>query len=387
MKQTQIPLSVLAASLLLTASAASALELKSGSDKVQLQLAGEVNRAVMYADDGNQDKVFHVDNTHSESRVSLNGEAAATEHLTVGGTLELLWQDNPSNAVSMETESISGEFVAELVEAYFNFSKIGKVSLGFGAMASDGSSEVDLSGTDIAGNAGVADAGGGLAFYDAASGSYGHDGVTVGAAFQRQCCELFNRIAADGLGKRNRLRYDTPTFAGFSFGIAAGEQEIFDASLSYSGEFGGTQFEAMAAWADHGDLDEDFGNYTQINASASVLFPMGLNLTAGYGSRDMDIMSAGGDDPVFTYGKAGWICDQLFSVGSTAISVDYGVFENASILDAEQEGTAMGVQLVQELSAYSTQLYAAWRSFSLEDNTGADYEDISVVMAGAKFSF
>lgn len=382
-------ITVLSAVLLLGASAASALEIKSGSDKVQVQLYGEIDRAVMYADDGNQDKVFHVDNTHSETRVGLNGEIAATESLTIGGSFEQLWQANPSHAVSMEEESVSGEFAGELAELYFAFSQAGKFSLGLGGMASDGGSEVDLSGTDVAGSVGVAYGGGGLAFYDAASGGYGHDGeeTAVIAAFRRQCCELFNRVAADGLGKKNRLRYDTPSFAGFSFGIAAGEQETFDASLSYSGEFGGTQLEAMAAWADHGNLDDEFGNYKQINASASIFFPFGLNLTAGHGSRDMDEMPAGGDDPVFTYGKVGWKCDQLFSVGSTAISVDYGIYENASVLDAEQEGTATGVQLVQELEAYSTQLYAAWRKFALEDNSTADYEDISVVMAGARFSF
>jgi hypothetical protein len=379
-------ITVLTAALLLGASAASALEIKSGSDKVQVQFYGEIDRAIMYADDGKQDNVFHVDNTHSETRVGLNGEVAA-EKLTVGGSVELLWQANPSNMVSMEEESISGEFAEELVEAYFDFSKAGKISLGFGAMASDGASEVDLSGTDIAGNVGVADAGGGFFFYDNASNSYGTDDATVGTAFQRHCCELFNRIAADGLGKKNRVRYDTPTFGGFSIGIAAGEQEIFDASLSYSGEFGETQFEAMAAWADHGNLDDELGNYTQLNASASVLFPFGLNLTAGYGTRDIDDMPAGGDDPVFTYGKVGWICDQLFSVGSTAVSADYGVYENASVLDAGQEGKAVGVQLVQEISDWNTQLYAAWRNFSLEDSTGADYEDISLLMAGARFSF
>jgi hypothetical protein len=383
-------ITVLTAAMLLGASVASALEIKSGSDKVQTKIYGEIDRAVMYADDGHQDKIFHVDNSHSETRVGLNGEVAAADYLTVGGSVELLWQANPASMVSMEAESIAGEFAEELVEMYFDFSKAGKCSLGCGGMASAGSSEIDLSGTDIAGNAGVADAGGGLAFYDAASGSYGHDGeggATVGEAFRRQCCELFNRIAADGLGKKNRVRYDTPSLAGFSFGVAAGEEETFDAALSYAGEFGGTRLEAIAAWADHGNLDDEFGNYTQINASASVLFPFGLNFTAGFGSRDMDAMPAGGEDPVFTYGKIGWKCDQMFSVGYTAVSVDYGVYENASVLDREQKGTAAGVQFVQELAEYSTELYAACRSFALEDNTGADYEDISVIMAGARFSF
>ena len=165
-------ITVLAAALLLGASAASALEIKSGSDKVQLQLSGEVNRAVMYADDGLEDKFFHVDNTHSETKVGLSGEVAATECLTAGSNLEFKWQDNPSIAVSMEEESISGEFEAELIELYFAHSTAGTLTIGKGSAASDESSEIDLSGTDMIGNAGVADLGGGFAFYDAAAGAY-----------------------------------------------------------------------------------------------------------------------------------------------------------------------------------------------------------------------
>lgn len=378
-------ITVLTAALLLGASAASALPIKSGNDKVQVKLYGEVNRAVMYADDGYQDKIFHVDNTNSETRVGLNGEVAAADYLTVGSSLELKWQANPSHAVSMDEENISGEFSEELVEVYFDFKNAGKFSIGQGSMASDGASEVDLSGTDIVGNSGVSDVGGGLKFYDAAGSGYGDDqgGTIVGEAFKRQCCDLFNRITSDGLGKRQRVRYETPSFAGFTLSAAAGEADIADAALSYSGEFGGNQLEAMAAWSNPGEGSD----YAQLNASASLQLNFGLNLTAGFGTHDMDELPTNGDDPVFTYGKIGWKCDQLFSVGSTAVSVDYGIYKNGTALDIEQEATAIGAQFVQELSDYSTQLYAGYRAFSLEDNTGADYEDISVVMAGARLSF
>jgi hypothetical protein len=171
--QKKTTLTILSAVLVLSAAAnASALEIKSGSDKVQLKLYGELDRAIMYADDGNQDKFFHVDNTNSETRIGLAGEVAASPCLTVGSTIELKWQDNPAAAVSMEEESISGEFEEELVDVYFEGRDFGKISLGFGGMASHGSSEVDLSGTDLAGNVGVADVGGGLFFYDAKSNSY-----------------------------------------------------------------------------------------------------------------------------------------------------------------------------------------------------------------------
>ncbi|MCW5200326.1 hypothetical protein VU07_00700, partial [Desulfobulbus sp. F4] len=140
--------SLAAATLLLaTVNNVSALEIKSGTDKVDLQLKGHINRALMYADDGNESQVFHVDNTNSETRVGLYGKLAATESLTVGSNFELQWQANPSDKVSMEEESISGDFKERLAEVYFDCKKGGKLWLGRGKMTSDDSSEADLSGT------------------------------------------------------------------------------------------------------------------------------------------------------------------------------------------------------------------------------------------------
>lgn len=65
------------AMLLGGAVSASALEVNSGNDKVGLKLYGHINRAVMAVDDGNESKVFHVDNTNSESRFGINGEVSA----------------------------------------------------------------------------------------------------------------------------------------------------------------------------------------------------------------------------------------------------------------------------------------------------------------------
>jgi hypothetical protein len=376
MRNTQLTaaaLSLAAAALLLAASeSASALEIKSGNDKVDVQLKGQVNRAVMFADDGNESKTFHVDNTNSESRLTLKGKVKASEQLTVGGTFEVQWQANPSDQVSMDEETIAGEFEERIMEVWLAPKDMGKFSLGRGDMASDDTSEVDLSGTDVAGNSDVADVGGGLVFHDPAAGAAAA-GMSVNDAFSNM----------DGLSRKNRVRYDTPDFAGFGLSAAAGEKEMVDAALRYSGTFSGAKLKAALAWSNPGDGKD----YSQINGSASLLFNSGFNLTAAGGSRDLDEMPAGGDDPTFMYGKAGYVFNQLLPVGSTAVSVDYGVYENIRKQDVNQKGTATGVQLVQKLSDWSTDLFAAYRAYELEDDTGAAYDDISVVMGGARFKF
>jgi predicted porin len=368
--------SLLTGAMLLSAvTGAAALDIQSGSDKVALTLKGHINRAVMFVDDGNDTKTFHVDNTNSESRLTLLGKVKATEKLDVGGTFEVQWQANPSDKVSMDEESIAGEFKERVMEVWFDTKGVGKFSLGRGNMASNDSSEVDLSGTDLAGNSGVADVGGGFAFYnpDADPDAEDSSSLTVSNVFDQM----------DGLSRRNRVRYDTPKFAGFSLGVSAGEKEMFDAALTYAGEFQGAKFKAAVAWSDPGEGKD----YNQINGSASLLLPIGLNFTVAAGSRDLDNMPAGGDDPVFTYGKIGWKFDHLLPCGSTAISVDYGVYENIKHQDMGEEGTAYGVQLVQKYSDWNTELFAAYRTFELEDDSNADYEDISIAMAGVRLKF
>jgi hypothetical protein len=164
---------------------------------------------------------------------------------------------------------------------------------------------------------------------------------------------------------------------------AAGEKEMVDAALRYSGTFGGAKLKAAVAWSNPGDSKD----YSQINGSASLLLPLGLNFTIAGGSRDLDAMPANGDDPTFMYGKIGWKFDQLLSCGSTALSVDYGRYENIKHQDKGEEGTAYGLQLVQKLADWNTELFAAYRSFELEDDTGAAYDDISLVMGGARLKF
>ncbi|CAK8722766.1 MAG: porin [Candidatus Electronema aureum] len=371
-----------AGAMLLGASTrASALEIKSGNDKVDVQLKGHIARAMMMADDGNDSKFFHVDNSNSESRIILDGKVKASDSLTVGSTFEVQWQANPSDKVSMGEETISGEFKERIMEVYFDAKDMGKFSLGRGDMASDDSTEVDLSGTDLAGNSGVADVGGSFKFYDPAAEALVPDENGEVVDNRLAVSNVFDNM--DGLSRRNRVRYDTPKFAGFGLGVSTGEKEMADVTLIYSGELSGTKLEGALAWSDPGSEK----SYSQINGSASLLFDFGLNFTAAFGSRDVDNMPAGGDEPTFTYGKIGYKCDKLLPFGSTAVSVDYGAYENVKHQNKGEEGTAYGLQLVQKVSDWNTELYAAWRNFELEDNSGAGYEDISIVMAGVRLKF
>ena len=160
--------------------------------------------------------------------------------------------------------------------------RVGKFWLGQGSMATDGIQEIDLSGTDVIAYSSVADSasgqiirfsGPGLSFEDSLSD------LTIGDAFTNY----------DG-PRRVRVRYDTPSYANFTFAAAYGrnlladdederEQNIFDASLVYANEY--ETFEVEAGLGYYWQEDD----ITTWGGSASALHKAtGLNLTAGFGT-------------------------------------------------------------------------------------------------------
>src|SRR3546814_14602256 len=52
----------------------------------------------------------------------------------------------------------------------------------------------------------------------------------------------------DGLSRQNRVRYDTPVFAGFQAGVSHIDGNAFDAALTWKGAFMGVKAEAAVAY-------------------------------------------------------------------------------------------------------------------------------------------
>src|SRR3546814_12168811 len=58
-------------------------------DKVQVKITGQINRGVLFADDGENTSVKHVDNDSSSSRFRIHADAKVTSAFSVGGLFEL----------------------------------------------------------------------------------------------------------------------------------------------------------------------------------------------------------------------------------------------------------------------------------------------------------
>ena len=119
-----------------------------------------------------------------------------------------------------------------------------------------------------------------------------------------------------------------------------------------------------------------------VNGSVSVLSQdTGLSLTLAGGNREFD---AGGDDVTFGYVKAGYQTESIASFGKMAFAIDYAMNENA--LGLSDESTSYGFQAVQNIEAVGTDLYLGVRNNEL-DQPGQDFDDVLVVLAGARIKF
>jgi len=344
---------------------------------IELTVSGQVNRAVLYADNGDENDVFFVDNDNSSTRVRWRATGDIDCVNTVGALIETQFESNSTAAISFEQPNAAGpnNFTERHMTVWWENDNLGRLWLGQGDMASNGISEIDLSGTTVIAYSGVADLAGGLAFA-APAGS-----ETIGGTFSN----------FDGLSRQDRIRYDTPTFAGFRLSGSIEDDESWDVALRYAGEFGFGEIAAGIAYyetqATTGGLARDRDG---VSGSGSILFNPGLSLTVAAGIVDPE--NSGGD-PYFVYGKIGYET-QLNSLGTTAFSIDGYYGEDISnVGDANtangigDESMSFGAAIVQNIDIVRTEVYLAGRYYELEDANSNNDGDIYAIISGARVRF
>ncbi len=364
-------------------------EVSTKDDKVKVSLYGQVNRAINLVDDGPESYLTHVDNDNSSTRFGIRGLAKGSDNLTIGGNFEFEYQQNSSDKMSHDTVSFDPGLAKRKLEVFFDFSNIGKFTMGHGPSASDSTSEVDLSGSKVAGhsrtNLWAAD----YEWFETSSKA--HSGTTVDA--------VINNL--DGNGRQDRLRYDSPKFSGFMISASTFERAVektndvivdkhspvYDIALRYSGKLGdSTKVAGAIAYTDYPTTDAANAADKLLNGSISVLFN-GISLTFAGGQRDLaNVATTESDTAKFYYGKLGYSAD-LTSAGSTAFAIDYGKHEEFTRIKND-EGTTYALYLVQKLNDYSTEAYAGYRIYKRDISaSSAKFDDITALFVGARIKF
>lgn len=374
---------------------------------IDAEFSGHVNRAIMFFDDGESSETAFVDNESSNSRVRFRGTGELAPGITAGVYGEWEFVSNNSSAVAIDDVGDGGEFsVNERHMDTFIQGDFGKLSLGQGNGAANGIAEIDLSGTMMANYSSPTDIGGSIGFvdgdlpltirdngdgtFDVGDGLADTDGpdddtVTVDQVRLSDTASNF-----DFESRYDRVRYDTPSFAGLSFAVATGNgsggQDTTDLAARYSAELvNGAQFAGGLGYSTRSEGNntnpqgEKIGAVETFGGSASLLLANGLNFTVNYTNRQDDASL----DADTIWGKVG------FKTGMHAVSVDVGQTSDllaGGVFDSDSQWYGAGYTYTPTNWA---ELYAGIKQHSLDVSVAGvdDPDDITIGTVGTRLKF
>ncbi len=331
---------------------------------IEGKVSGQVNRAIMMADDGVNSETHYVDNNNSGSRFRFTGSADMLPGVKAGITYEVEFLSNSSSAVTntLTGRSTTGSFTDRVMEVYFQ-GAFGQLSLGQGLGAADGGVEVDLSGTSVINWSTGSLIGGALTFNSA------------GVATAKTVSGVIN--SQDFESRYDRLRYDTPMFGPVNASISKGvttNGNVKEAAVRLNSDLGGAGKLAGAVGISKEDTtDPDFDNKTT-GGSLSWLAPFGLNVTVATTSQTLTTTRKG----KFQYLKVGYKVS-----AEHAVSVDFAAGDDQNAADDEAKQTGIGYVFSPKPWA---DLYAGYKIYSL-DRPGTTYDDIKILSVGSRLKF
>ncbi|MEL6287589.1 MAG: porin [Pseudomonadota bacterium] len=341
-----------------------ATAVRHGNRKVKLTLSGQVNSALLYFDDGIDSDVYVIDNDESSTRIRLDAVGTIAPGVTAGLVIEFDVEIAGGSRIGgfdgdegVQRPDDDGDGIQLRRANWFIAGSVGKISIGQGSMASDGAFEVSFSN----------------AWYG--SVGYGLGVTNIGPFVVRNLSAALGTTVTwyavgtdNDTSRRNRVRYDSPTFAGFTLSGSVGEDDEYDVALRYANEFGGLKVAAAAAY--HVDEDDNGANDTtdidRWGISAALQFQM-FHLQGGYSTLTTENGAGSGlTGDVFErdhFWVAAGVQFRASSLGSTDITIDYIDNENTTFgaNGTVVDYTSYGIGASQNIDAVGGTLYLSYR--------------------------
>jgi predicted porin len=383
---------------------------RKGNRKVSLTISGWVGQQVTWWDDGEESNVYvHDLGTTLASHVKFTGQATISPGWSAGYVLHLETVSSDSLTTSADRDNGPAVYtgtpngVQTLQSFWFVKSDtLGKLSVGRQSQASDNAAIlVDGSGSLVPANWVAFDVNS-FAVRSAAVApvnqiSWGNAGSCRGMGGAWGDC--------NGL-TQNVVRYDSPTYAGFSVSASWGEDDMWDIAGRFSGEFNGVKVAAAVAYNEVSDESYPVGGLNPPGTPAydGKYFQAGLYLehvpTGVFGlfnyghldTSDSDIAS-----PAFSevdsdtyYFKAG-LRRRWSPLGHTVLYGEY-LRNNDGMAQFSGDSSKLdvwGLGVVQEIDAAAMSVWLKYRHLSYEDNFLYDdtAEDFQYVGFGALINF
>jgi hypothetical protein len=379
---------------------------RKGNRVVSLEISGQVNRALLIWDDGDNSDAYVVDPDSDGSRFRFVGKAQLKPGWSAGYIIELTTVDSASNFVSQIDDEGKNESQGISIRQnglFVDSERLGRLTIGQVSQPTDGINEIDVVGTyttvaktHYAGNFFVNTIGGGDDF-DATNG------VRWG-----------NILGAIGGGQEDIVRYDSPSIYGFIFSAAWGDNDVWDVALHFEKQFNSVKIVGGIGYLDDqrdnvfgNDADGHSQNGNQLSGSISAMHvPTGVFATFAAGHREFDDDDLSDADNWYVKGG---ISRNWFGYGATTLFVDYAHFEGfgegqAFNFDGATAGTietltsseanVWGFGVVQSFDSAALNIYALAQFFDadLEAFDGdvvrnVDPEDHMAIVIGSHIKF
>ncbi len=386
---------------------------RKGNRKVSLTISGWVGEEVMYWDDGVESNIYQQGlGTTLSSNFKLSGQAQITPgwsagyliHVEVGTADNLTTSANNDDGPKLNTGTDrNGAFLLSssgisVVQSYWfvKSDRLGKVSVGQLSQASDNTAIlVDGSGSLVAANW--------VAFGSNSFAVRNNGGVALTWGNAGSCRGMGGAWGdCNGL-LANAVRYDSPTFGGFSMSASWGEDDFWDIALRYAGEFNGVKLAVAGAYNETNEfavlgaagVSPNSLQYFQLGVYLQHV-PTGLFALYNFGYLDENQDVAGGGraappEATTHYIKAG-LRRQFNALGHTVFYGEYLNNNDGAVAALANGATGSdlnvwGLGVVQEVDAAAMSFWLKYRNLSFDDSTTTSYEDFDQVTVGALINF
>ncbi|WP_244531402.1 porin [Hyphomicrobium facile] len=378
---------------------------RKGNRKVSLTVSGWVNEAVFMWDDGTERNTYVGTNSLEQSRVKFTGEAQIAPGYSAGYTLEIGIVGHASNKWDQTTPgtgSNDNQLTVRKSNWWLKSKDYGKVTVG-------------LEGTAMYHILDDADGTNTRSFSDAEGAA-----VAQGAFFLRSGGAFVNNLrwsdvlrgvnnGTDGQdGRRNIVRYDSPTIAGFTVTASWGEDDIWAMALTYANTLG--DFKLLGKVGYGQNSDETISACSKLNGQDCELFgaagtimhvPTGLYAYGGFAQNhdktEAKVSGAKATDTMWFI--QGGIEQKWLPLGKTTVFGEYRHDDGGSNLDKNFLGDYVhnssldfvGAGVVQNIEPAAMDLYVIYRHADGDiTNASADtvkLDAFDMVIMGAMLKF
>ncbi len=300
---------------------------RKGNRKVSLKISGWVNEAVFFWDDGQEQNAYVGTNTLEQDRFKFAGDAKINSEWSAGYTIEIGLVGAPSNGFDQTSPTPGTNNALSIRKSYWYLksNKLGSIAVGQNGTATyHVLDDADATNTRNYSDAQAAEV--------AVNNFFTLTNGIQNTLRWKDVLRGFDNGTPGQSGRRNVVRYNSPTFQGFSIAAAWGEDDLWDASLTYQGAIGDFKVTAKAGYGEStnstatkcGDANDTKCRWA--GAAGTIMHaPTGLYVFGGYGWQQIDnpTLAAGADDTSTTWFIQPGIEKKWLPLGSTTVFGEY----------------------------------------------------------------